>query len=122
MRQVRAFLAGLLNDCPAAGDAVLLADELAANAVQHSRSRGPGGTFTVTVEACPGHWVRVEVADDGGPGVPHLADDGASTSNSTGNKASGRGLQIVTALAGEWGVAGDATGRTVWFVLPWGLR
>jgi len=118
VRHVRAFLAGLLEGCPAADDAVLLADEIAGNAVKFSRSREPGGTFTVTVQVCPGHWVRVEVADAGGPGVPHLRDGGGH--GDIGDATGGWGLQIVRALTGEWGVTGDASGRIVWFVLPWG--
>ena len=117
VRQVRAFLARMLEGCPAASDAVLLADELAANAVQHSRSGRPGGIFTVTAHICPGHWVRVEIADEGGPGVPHLRGGG---DGGTGDGTGGRGLQIVRALSGGWGVAGHVPGRTVWFVLPWG--
>ena len=41
------------EDCPRADDVILCASELAANAALHSRSRLPGGTFTVraTVQA-----------------------------------------------------------------------
>ena len=47
IRAVRADLRAVLDDCPSADDVILCASELAANAAQHSRSRLPGGTFTV---------------------------------------------------------------------------
>src|SRR5579859_6866736 len=43
---LRAYLAG----CPVADDVIQLVSELAANAVRHSRSGQPGGTFTAHVE------------------------------------------------------------------------
>ena len=47
IRAVRADLRAFLDDCSRADDVILCASELAANAAQHSRSRLPGGTFTV---------------------------------------------------------------------------
>ena len=134
--QVRAFVTQVLTGCPAAGEVVLMADELAANAVLHSRSGEPGGLFTVQVEMCDGQWVRVAVTDEGGPTPPRLRGDGHDSAGpaghaSTGNwvngdlqggeaDAGGRGLRIVAALAGAWGVSGDVVGRTVWFRTGWG--
>jgi Histidine kinase-like ATPase domain len=109
---VRAFLAQVLGGCPAAADAVLLADELAANAVLHSHSGEPGGLFTVHVEICDGQWVRVGVEDEGGPTPPRLRTGGDG----------GQGLRIVAALSDAWGVSGDVVTRTVWFHLGWGAR
>jgi hypothetical protein len=44
---VRSALRPLLDDCPTAGDVVLvMPDSLAANAVRHSASGEHGGTFT----------------------------------------------------------------------------
>jgi hypothetical protein len=40
---VRAFLARVLDGCPAATDVILMADEIAANALLHSHSGEPGG-------------------------------------------------------------------------------
>jgi len=71
----RRFVAGVLSGCPAADTAVLLASELAANALAHTRS-GAGGSFDVIVwrgvaaaciavlddgparRPCPGVWTR----------------------------------------------------------------
>ena len=64
VRQVRAHARGLLAGCPAADEVILCLSELAANAVLHSDSRRPGGTFTVRIESCPGTYVRIEVEGD----------------------------------------------------------
>ena len=108
VRQVRADARGLLEGCPAVDEVILCLSELAANAVLHSDSRGPGGTFTVRVKSCPGAHVRVEVEDDGGAWVASAPDPG-----------SGRGLDIIRVLAAEWGVTGSHAGRTVWALFDW---
>ena len=64
--QAREFIAALLARCPAADDVVLLASELASNAVTHSASGQPGGTFTVRAETTGAGDVLVEVEDQGG--------------------------------------------------------
>ncbi len=66
VREARRFLAGLLDGGPAAGDALICLSELVSNAVVHSRSSQPGGTFTVRVRLA-GQRLRVEVSDQGGP-------------------------------------------------------
>jgi hypothetical protein len=108
--EARTFLTLVLDGCPVAEDAVLLMAEVAANAVLHSASRRPGGRFTVRADASEGEYLRVEVSDQGGPWQPKDArTDGR-----------GHGLDIVTALADDWGRHGDpATGWTVWFRLGW---
>ncbi len=53
IRAVRADLRAFLDDCSRADDVILCASELAANAAQHSRSRLPGGTFTVRAVMSP---------------------------------------------------------------------
>jgi anti-sigma regulatory factor (Ser/Thr protein kinase) len=106
----RRFVAGVLDGCPAADTAVLLASELAANALSHTRS-GAGGSFDVIVwrgvtAAC------IAVLDDGTAQVPAPgpADRLAEA---------GRGLALVNALAARWGHCGGTTGRAVWFLLRW---
>jgi serine/threonine-protein kinase RsbW len=106
--QARRFLTQLLAGSPAADDALLCLSELASNAIAHSRSAQPGGTFTVRVTLQP--VLRVEVADQGGPWAPRPDPDGLS----------GRGLPIVRAVADDFGIAGGEAGRRVWFVLKGG--
>jgi serine/threonine-protein kinase RsbW len=105
----RRFLATILDGSPAAADAVLCLSELATNAIVHSDSGRPGGTFTVAVRLGQGT-LWVEVRDQGGPWpAGHFAED-----------ERGRGLLIVARAAREWGRAGDSeTGWTVWFALDW---
>jgi anti-sigma regulatory factor (Ser/Thr protein kinase) len=108
VHQVRADARGLLAGCPAADEVILCLSELAANAVLHSDSRRPGGTFTVRIEGCPGAHIRIEVEDDGGPWLARAPDPG-----------NGRGLDIIRVLAAEWGVAASPAGRTVWARFNW---
>lgn len=106
VREARKFLAGALENHPAASDAVLCLSELAANAVLHSASGQPGGRFTVRVRLGQGGRLRVEVADDGGPWAVPAGTGGQH----------GRGLLIVSRLALNWGISGDdCTGRIAWF-------
>ena len=105
IHEARGFLAGLLDDRTAADDAVLCLSEVATNAIQHSRSAGPGGRFSVRAEL-DGEWLRVEVGDQGGPWTRLIHRDGLR----------GRGLLILAELAASWGRAGEAsTGWRVWF-------
>ena len=94
----------VLEDCPRADDAILCSCELAVNAAQHSRSRLPSGTFTVTVRAMVSLklWARIEVEDNGGPWNQGMVDP-----------ARHHGLDIVRAVADEWGIDGDHTSRTL---------
>jgi serine/threonine-protein kinase RsbW len=103
----RAFLSALLAGNPAADAAVLCLSELATNAIVHSRSREPGGSFTVRVQP-GGQRLRVEVRDQGGPWHPR--------GRASPDEPSGRGLLIVGQLAARWGCAGHSHhGWTVWF-------
>ncbi len=102
VHRVRRAVANHLTGCAAAADAIVIASELAANAILHSRSRA--GHFTVCIELHPDH-VRIEAEDFGGPwrrrqpdGRPH-------------------GLDVVEALTGPdgWGTETTAAGgRIVW--------
>jgi len=106
VRHARAALAGWLGSGPRADEAILIASEFAANSVLHSASRG-GGAFTLRVEISQDH-VRIEVEDAGGPWRDGPRDDSRP-----------HGLDVVTAIAGpgNWGVDGDARGRTAWATL-----
>lgn len=91
-----------------ADDVILCASELAANAAVHSRSRLPGGIFTVRVVISSGQCAQIEVVDDGGPWTPALRD-----------ASEHHGLDIVRALATEWGINDDHIARTVWARFDW---
>jgi anti-sigma regulatory factor (Ser/Thr protein kinase) len=108
LRAVRADQRAVLRECPRAGDVILCASELAANAVLHSRSRLPGGTFTVRTTVSPNRCVRIEVEDDGGPWNQAMIDPTRH-----------HGLDIVRAVADEWGIDGDHTSRTIWARFGW---
>ena len=86
--RVRREIAAYLADCPARDDLVLIADELAANCVLHTRSRGE--LFHVRCELSGGS-ARIEAEDMGGP-WRRRTDDGRP-----------HGLDIIEALTGEGG-------------------
>lgn len=88
IKGARASLRRWLNDCPVVGDVVLIASELAANAVLHSASQEL--YFTLRAEIHPDH-IRVEVEDLGGPWRCRAVDDRP------------HGLELVALLAQEWG-------------------
>jgi len=108
IRAVRADLRAVLDDCPRADDVILCASELAANAAQHSRSRLPGGTFTVRATVSPGHYARVEVQDNDGPWNQAMT-----------GPARYHGLDIIGAVADAWGSGCDRTTRTIWARFGW---
>jgi anti-sigma regulatory factor (Ser/Thr protein kinase) len=108
--QVRANLRGLLDDCPVADDVILCASELAANAVLHSDSRKPGGKFTVRAEVIPRQYARIEVEDSGGTWIAASPDP---------DRSQRHGLDIISALAADWGIDGDHCARTVWARFEW---
>jgi anti-sigma regulatory factor (Ser/Thr protein kinase) len=113
VRWMRADLRAFLDGCPALDDLLLVADEFCANAVTHSKSGQPGGSFDVHVHAAIDDHVRVEVRDNGGRWLDSGHDDRP------------HGLAIVAAVAGDgnWGVDGDdLTGHTVWARLDWTHR
>jgi anti-sigma regulatory factor (Ser/Thr protein kinase) len=91
-----------------ADEIILCTSELAANAALHSRSSLPGGTLTVRASIHPGRQVQIEVDDDGGPWF-------AGTRGSIGH----HGLDIVRALATDWGIDGDHTTRTICARFDW---
>ena len=112
VRQVRADLAPIVDGYPMADDFVLLASELATNAIVHSRSGLPGGLFTVRAQVRPGDFACLEVEDQGGPWIERAPDE-----------EYGRGLTLVAALAGEenWTIESGGTPgtRVVWVWLDW---
>ncbi len=99
---MRREIAAHLDGCPATADAILIASELAANAVTHSASAGE--FFTIRCEAYPDYlWIECE--DLGGQWHCKPADDRP------------HGLDIIEALAGpdNWGVETTSDGdHVVW--------
>ena len=83
--------------------ALLVASELANNAVLHSRT-----PYVVALHI--GDMLRIEVTD-ASPGVPRIrrVPRGA---------VSGRGLQIVSELSARWGVDWNGDSKVVWAELP----
>jgi anti-sigma regulatory factor (Ser/Thr protein kinase) len=111
-RAARAFVSEVLGPGhPCRDGAVLLVSELFGNSVLHSGSGAPGETVTVAVRVGDG-MVRVEVTDRAGPGTPELRPAGRDAE-------SGRGLQLVAALAARWGTRRRGGRMTTWFVLSY---
>jgi two-component sensor histidine kinase len=102
----RRFVAKTFGDCPGSDLALLVASELAGNAVQHSRSGQPGGRFTLHLAAFEDRW-RIRVDDGGGPAEPSVKAE-------ADQDEAGRGLALVAALSADWGVLGDHYARAVW--------
>ncbi|MFF8957632.1 ATP-binding protein [Streptomyces sp. NPDC014894] len=96
-------------------DAVLILSELLSNAYRHGRPLGHVEVGEGDVHAA---WrvdmtgrLTVEVTDGGGPTRPVPATPSVTARG-------GRGLNIITALAREWGVRDNAAGEvTVWAIV-----
>ena len=108
--QVRADLTEIAGECPVIDELVLLASELATNAVLHSNSGRTGHGFTVRATLYPGDYAWVEVVDEGGSWKRNQHDD-----------EHGRGLAVVAAIAGHdnWGIEGNSASRVAWSRLDW---
>jgi anti-sigma regulatory factor (Ser/Thr protein kinase) len=101
-------------------DAVLILSELLSNACKHGRPLGDALAGDGDVRAA---WrvdtrgrLIVEVTDGGGPTRPAPMTPSVTAHG-------GRGLNIITALADDWGVRDDARGEvTVWVVVQKDVR
>jgi len=110
IHHVRHFVRQVIAGCPVTDDVILLASEVATNAVRHTAS-GLDGTFCVLVQIVE-RCVRVEVHDlgsDTAPAVRHSGSPGES----------GAGLVVVDMIADRWGFHGSQLGRVVWFEMHW---
>jgi anti-sigma regulatory factor (Ser/Thr protein kinase) len=109
---IRAFVMGLLDESPRRDDARVIASELTTNSLRHTPSGDAGGEITVAVSTGDG-WARIAVTDQGAGGwgrpVAHAGED----------EETGRGLEIVAALADKIGHDVDEHGQTVWAELTW---
>ena len=104
--QARAFLARFLDGCPVAADVVLLVSELAANAVAHSASGQPGGTFTV--RAC---------LRDTGSVQAEVEDQGSRWSGDVSTADSPHGLYLLRELSAACGTRRGKRGWVTWFTI-----
>lgn len=82
-------------------DAALVISELATNAVQHART-----AFDVFIEPTTAGAMRVSVRD--GSKAPPVVRTPHWTSDS------GRGLQVIAAVATRWGIDPSRRGKVVW--------
>ncbi|MGW4412109.1 ATP-binding protein [Nonomuraea sp. NPDC004702] len=111
IREVRTWVKALLPaSCARVDDVELVVSELATNAVLHSVSGAPGGTFAVQVEVdTHAHSVGVTCVDMG----PAMCE--ASRPDGEG----GHGLPLVRHLADRYQVHEETSGRTVRCWLDW---
>ncbi|MFF2849916.1 ATP-binding protein [Streptomyces sp. NPDC058001] len=113
--RMRAQLRGSEVPEPVIDDAVLILSELLSNACRHGRPLGEAlagdGDVRAAWRVDTGGRLTVEVTDGGGPTRPVPATPSVTAHG-------GRGLNIITALADDWGVRDDARGEvTVWVVV-----
>jgi anti-sigma regulatory factor (Ser/Thr protein kinase) len=94
-----------------ADDAVLCASELASNAVLHARDG-----FELVMRPIHGG-VRVEIIDRRPDLVPMAVPTVGTATSVTSQGTTGRGLQIVSALASRWGFNTSSAFKAVWFEL-----
>jgi anti-sigma regulatory factor (Ser/Thr protein kinase) len=103
-RQIRHTLRALLTGWGIAADAVddalLVVEELVANVIDHARTR-----FQLAVHLT-GRVLRLAVRD-WGAGRPLLLPVDSTA-------VRGRGLQVIAALAQQWGCDPHECGKTVW--------
>ena len=114
VRGVRHLVRMRLPDHP---DAALVASELVTNAILHTRTGQPGGSFGVLIERRPNGSARIEIEDEGGP-ITFGTVDAPTAEFVHQAREGGRGLALINELVTLWGTKGDATGRTVWAELP----
>jgi serine/threonine-protein kinase RsbW len=107
---LRRWLTSLLPECAARDELLSVATELGSNALEHTASGTPGGSFTVQV-AWRQSMVYVAVTDGGSRGEPRVIEDP--------DAERGRGLLLVHGLSARTGWTGDERGRVVWAQIPW---
>ena len=104
VREVCADMTAITDGCALSDDLVLITSELATNAILHSRSGRPAGTFTVRVTLYPDDYAWVEVIDQGGEWMSDRRR---------------HGLTALASIAGDgnWGIDGDEACHVAWFRL-----
>ncbi|RNL84320.1 ATP-binding protein [Halostreptopolyspora alba] len=111
LRRLRTFVANHLDGCPQTPEAVLLADELATNVLEHTPSHHWSIGFLVSIWHIPDRQVRITVRDAGATmTAPHVTTPHLDAEH-------GRGLILVDTLATRWGTCTSWFGRETWFHL-----
>ena len=102
---VRRFVTDAVSPRSDPGDAVLVASELATNAVLHART-----DYEVTVDI-DDERIRIAVSDDNPRDVIQVPSSTLATS--------GRGLGLVGRVSSHWGIDRvEDSGKVVWCELP----
>ena len=104
--RVRRWTRDVLSGTPYADDAALIVSELGSNALLHSASGSPNGSFHISLHRSSGALVLAVTDTGGGETKPHVETPDEDDTN-------GRGLGLVIALASRVEVSGDDYGRTV---------
>lgn len=86
-------------------DVLLLVSELVSNSVRHAGPHNEGDTIELRLQLAADR-IRIEVTDHSSA-LPIMGDGAV-------DKLSGRGMLLVDRIAGRWGVAPTASGKTVW--------
>jgi hypothetical protein len=103
----RFVMGGLARGSDACETAQLLVSETVTCSIDQSAPDRGSGTLEVGYTVV-GRRLRVEVSDDGGPARLRRRIHAVRS-------AGDRGLELVRALASNWGVRESAAGRTIWF-------
>lgn len=107
---VRALLADFCGGFPAADEAILLASELCTNAITHSASGQPGGTFTIRARLTR-TYLQAQVEDQG-----------SSWDGSLSPAKAPHGLFLLRALSTACGTYPGQHGWVTWFTLTAGQQ
>lgn len=118
LERARGWVRARLNRTPHAPalDVIVVAmNEATSNAVEHTASGQPGGSFTITMT-----WddatLRLAVSDQGGATFP--TRDGTEAGETLDDLAeNGRGLSVIETLSSRWGWQPTAFGTETWFEL-----
>jgi anti-sigma regulatory factor (Ser/Thr protein kinase) len=97
---------GVTPDCGLAATTLLLAHELASNAITHARTPFTVAVVSTRVGVC------LEVRD-GSPAMPMELD----RLDSSSGRRTGLGLVLVRQFSAAWGVDRENGGKTVWTMI-----